>query len=81
MTNIIEVSHIKFKYHEEQEYYTLNDISFHVKRGEWLSIIGHNGSGKSTSVRLLNGILEAESGTIVVDGDLLSEKYFWAIHL
>lgn len=79
MTNIIEVSHIKFKYHEEQEYYTLNDISFHVKRGEWLSIIGHNGSGKSTSVRLLNGILEAESGTIVVDGDLLSEKNVWEI--
>ncbi|KHD44601.1 energy-coupling factor ABC transporter ATP-binding protein [Streptococcus hongkongensis] len=79
MTNIIEVTNVKFKYHEDQESYTLNNISFHVKRGEWLSIIGHNGSGKSTSVRLLNGILEAETGTIMVDGEILSESNVWNI--
>lgn len=79
MIPIIEVNHVFFKYHEEQEDYTLNDVSFHVKRGEWLSIIGHNGSGKSTTVRLLNGLLEAESGIITVDGDILSEQNVWDI--
>lgn len=79
MSNIIEVKNIKFKYQENQENYTLNDVSFHVKRGEWLSIIGHNGSGKSTSVRLLNGLLVAESGSIQVDGDYLTEANVWEI--
>ncbi|VTS47706.1 cobalt transporter ATP-binding subunit [Streptococcus porcinus] len=79
MSNIIEVKNIKFKYQESQENYTLNDVSFHVKRGEWLSIIGHNGSGKSTSVRLLNGLLVAESGSIQVDGDYLTEANVWEI--
>ncbi|MGT2887850.1 energy-coupling factor ABC transporter ATP-binding protein [Streptococcus didelphis] len=79
MSNIIEVKNIKFKYQKEQEFYTLDDISFHVKRGEWLSIIGHNGSGKSTSVRLLNGLNVAESGTILIDGDILSEENVWNI--
>lgn len=79
MSNIIEVKNIKFKYQENQENYTLNNVSFHVKRGEWLSIIGHNGSGKSTSVRLLNGLLVAESGSIRVDGDDLTESNVWEI--
>lgn len=79
MSNIIEVRNIKFKYQENQESYTLDDVSFHVKQGEWLSIIGHNGSGKSTTVRLLNGLLAPESGTIHIDGDLLSENNVWDI--
>lgn len=79
MSTIIDVKHVNFKYHEEQEHYTLTDVSFHVKRGEWLSIIGHNGSGKSTTVRLLNGLLEAESGTIMIDGDILCEQNVWDI--
>ncbi|EGJ26738.1 energy-coupling factor ABC transporter ATP-binding protein [Streptococcus porcinus] len=79
MSNIIEVKNIKFKYQENQENYTLNNVSFHVKQGEWLSIIGHNGSGKSTSVRLLNGLLVAESGSIQVDGGFLTEANVWEI--
>lgn len=79
MSIIIDVKHVNFKYHEDQENYTLDDVSFHVKRGEWLSIIGHNGSGKSTTVRLLNGLLEAESGSIMIDGDILCEQNIWEI--
>ncbi len=40
-----------------------------MKRGDDLSIVGHNGSGKSTTVRLIDGLLEAESGEIWIDGD------------
>lgn len=39
MMNIIEVKNLKYKYNQEDEQYTLNDVSFHVKQGEWLSII------------------------------------------
>ncbi|HEM4054596.1 TPA: energy-coupling factor transporter ATPase [Streptococcus suis] len=77
MTNIIEVKNLKYKYNQEDEQYTLNDVSFHVKQGEWLSIIGHNGSGKSTTVRLIDGLLEAESGDIYIDGDALTVDNVW----
>ena len=78
-SNSIDVKHLNFKYDVNQEHNTLDDLSFHVKRGEWLSIIGHNGSGKSTTVRLLDGLLAAESGQIFIEGDLLTEDNVWDI--
>lgn len=78
-SNSIDVKHLTFKYDVNQEHNTLDDLSFHVKRGEWLSIIGHNGSGKSTTVRLLDGLLAAESGQIFIEGDLLTEDNVWDI--
>lgn len=77
MENIIEVKNLKYKYDQEDEKYTLNDVSFHVKQGQWLSIIGHNGSGKSTTVRLIDGLLEAESGDIYISGDKLTADNVW----
>ena len=77
MENIIEVRNLKYKYDSESENYTLNDVSFQVKKGEWLSIVGHNGSGKSTSVRLIDGLLEAESGDIIISGDKLIAENVW----
>ena len=79
MKSIIDVKNLSFRYKESQEYYDVKDIMFHVKRGEWLSIVGHNGSGKSTTVRLIDGLLEAESGEIVIDGQRLTEENVWNI--
>lgn len=79
MKSIIDVKNLSFRYKESQEYYDVKDITFHVKRGEWLSIVGHNGSGKSTTVRLIDGLLEAESGEIVIDGQRLTEENVWKI--
>lgn len=79
MTSIIELKNIYFKYEENQENYTLENLSFHVKQGEWLSIIGHNGSGKSTTVRLIDGLLEAQLGDIIVDNQHLTEENVWEI--
>lgn len=76
---MIEVSNLFFKYKEDQEDYTLKDVSFHVKPGEWLSIVGHNGSGKSTTARLLDGLLLAESGDIHIAGKKLTEENIWEI--
>ena len=79
MKSIIDVKNLSFRYKENQNYYDVKDITFHVKRGEWLSIVGHNGSGKSTTVRLIDGLLEAESGEIVIDGQRLTEENVWKI--
>ena len=77
MKNIIEVQHLKYKYDNHVEDYILKDVTFHVKQGEWLSIVGHNGSGKSTTIRLIDGLLEAESGEIIIDGDELTLENVW----
>ena len=79
MKSVIDVKNLSFRYKESQEYYDVKDITFHVKRGEWLSIVGHNGSGKSTTVRLIDGLLEAESGELVIDGQRLTEENVWNI--
>ena len=79
MKSVIDVKNLSFRYKENQKYYDVKDITFHVKRGEWLSIVGHNGSGKSTTVRLIDGLLEAESGEIVIDGQQLTEENVWNI--
>ena len=77
MKNIIEVQHLKYKYDNHVDSYILKDVTFHVKQGEWLSIVGHNGSGKSTTIRLIDGLLEAESGEIIIDGDELTLENVW----
>lgn len=76
MTEIISVDKLNFKYQEDQAY-ILKDVTFHVKQGEWLSIVGHNGSGKSTVVRLIDGLLEAESGQIKIADQVLTEDNVW----
>lgn len=77
MENIIEVKNLSYRYDHNSEDYILKDVSFHVKQGEWLSIVGHNGSGKSTTVRLIDGLLEAESGDIIISGDKLTADNVW----
>ena len=77
MENIIEVKNLSYRYDHKSEDYILKDVSFHVKQGEWLSIVGHNGSGKSIKVRLIDGLLDAESGDIIISGDKLTADNVW----
>lgn len=56
----------KKKYHND--FYALNDISFKIKKGETVGIIGKNGSGKSTLLKIITGILSPSSGSVQVNG-------------
>jgi len=79
--SIIKVKNVSFTYPESATP-AIDNISFDIKRGSWTSIIGHNGSGKSTIIRLINGLLVAdEKGKpeIEVDGLKLSDDTVWEV--
>ena len=52
----------------------LDDVSFKIDDGEYIALLGHTGSGKSTLVQQLNGLLKPTSGTVYVDGEDIGEK-------
>ena len=72
--NIIELENIHYRYHEDDAREALAGVSLEIRRGEWLAIIGHNGSGKSTLAKVMNGLIEANTGSVVVNGKVLTEE-------
>lgn len=71
MSKIIEVSHLNYAYPAEEEqksFLALHDVNLQIEEGEFVAILGHNGCGKSTLAKHLNGILKADSGTVTVLG-------------
>ena len=80
---MIQCDNVSFKYtvsENEKERYAVNGVSFNVKKGEFLVILGHNGSGKSTIAKHMNALLTPSSGTVIVDGlDTSEGKNLWDI--
>ncbi|WP_239253461.1 energy-coupling factor ABC transporter ATP-binding protein [Listeria ilorinensis] len=76
--DFIRLEHVFYKYEDEPDF-AVKDVSFSVKKGEWLALVGHNGSGKSTIAKLLNGLLFPEDGLIKIGHFVLSEKNIWDI--
>ena len=77
MAPILQVKNLTHTYSAGTpfEHIALNDVSFSVERGEFIGIIGHTGSGKSTLMQHLNGLLKPTAGQILLDGkDIWSEK-------
>ena len=70
---MIEFVDVTFQY-TSLEGRVLNNVSFKVNDHEWVSILGHNGSGKSTIAKLLIGLFTPNKGSILYDGVLLDEK-------
>ncbi len=64
--NIVEIKKLNFSYDENTP--AVKDVSFSVEKGSYTTIIGHNGSGKSTIAKLLIGLLEKASGDMIIDG-------------
>ena len=81
---MIKCNNVSFKYRaneeEQEEKYAVNDVSFEVEKGEFLVILGHNGSGKSTIAKHMNAILLPSEGTVIIDGlDTTKEENLWEI--
>ena len=73
----IEVCHLTHCYSEGSAFRTvaLDDVSFRVDDGEFIGVIGHTGSGKSTLVQHLNGLLRPSSGQVLIDGEDLNGEH------
>ena len=72
----IELEHVSFTYSKGTPYEkeVLHDISLTIEKGEFVAIIGHTGSGKSTLIQHLNGLLHPTKGKALLDGTDLSGK-------
>ena len=73
---IIELKNVSFKYDEED---VVKNVSLSIEKGSYTTIIGHNGSGKSTIAKLIMGLLEKNSGDIFVEGMELNLENLYAI--
>lgn len=70
---MIEFKNVSFQYNTSEEK-ALDNVSFQIQDQEWVSILGHNGSGKSTIAKLMVGLLAAQKGSILYDDVAFSEK-------
>ncbi|MCS0443210.1 ABC transporter ATP-binding protein [Vibrio diabolicus] len=68
---LLEVRGLTYSYDGEKN--ALEDVSFDIKRGEFVSVLGKNGSGKSTITKLIMGVIEADSGSMSMNGQDLNE--------
>ena len=73
----IEIKDLTFGYSKKRT--ILNDLNLEIEEGEYVVLLGHNGSGKSTLAKLIIGLLEANKGTISVNGIILDEKSVYKI--
>lgn len=74
----IEFRNVSFRYGEDQPW-VLKNISFIINSDEWVAVIGHNGSGKSTIAKLINGLLFPDEGEIIVHGLSVTEESIWEV--
>ena len=63
---MIRLENVRFSYREQGP--SVQDVSFHVEKGEFVAILGANGAGKTTTVRLIDGLLKPEAGRVLIHG-------------
>lgn len=68
MLESLEVRNVRFAYPDEPDRFVLDGVSFTVKRGERLGVVGRSGEGKSTLIKILLGFYQPVSGEVLVDG-------------
>ncbi|GAA0434551.1 energy-coupling factor ABC transporter ATP-binding protein [Lentibacillus halophilus] len=77
-SGLVEFRNVSFRY-GENEHWVLNDCSFTIYENEAVAIIGHNGSGKSTIAKLMNGLLFPQKGEIIVNGKQINAETVWNV--
>lgn len=75
----VEQLHYAYKQDNDGKNVAIDDVTFHIAKGEWVAIVGHNGSGKSTLAKLLDGLLVADAGKIIIDDIPLSLETIWQV--
>ena len=72
----IKLEHINYIYSEGTAYekHALKDVNLEIRDGEFVGVIGHTGSGKSTLIQHLNGLLKASSGALYFNGRNVYEE-------
>lgn len=78
MTHVVKFNNVSFRYNQDGPW-VLKNCSFTINTNESVAIIGHNGSGKSTIAKLMNGLLLPEKGDIIINGHELNEQSIWEI--
>ncbi len=73
--SIIVFKNVSFQYQSDASF-TLKDVSFNIPKGQWTSIVGHNGSGKSTIAKLMIGIEKVKSGEIFYNNQAITDDNF-----
>lgn len=63
---MIQMEHVSFSYSDQGP--TVQDVSFHVRKGDFLAILGANGAGKTTTVRLIDGLIRPTQGRVLING-------------
>lgn len=81
--DMVSIEKLNFRYSDNQnsnEKYVVENIDLNIKEGEFIAILGHNGSGKSTIAKHINVLLLPSHGKVIVDGlDTLNSNYLWNI--
>lgn len=72
---LIQIQDLTYEYDD----FKLGPLNLEIEKDQWISVIGRNGSGKSTLARLIDGLIEAQSGTVTVDGLEVNEQNVWQI--
>lgn len=72
---VIVFKNVSFQYQSDASF-TLKDVSFNIPKGQWTSIVGHNGSGKSTIAKLMIGIEKVKSGEIFYNNQAITDDNF-----
>ncbi|MCR6524591.1 energy-coupling factor ABC transporter ATP-binding protein [Lysinibacillus capsici] len=79
MPEILSLNNVTFSYTPENpnSRNAVENVSFAVEEGEWIAIVGHNGSGKSTIAKLMNGLLFPQQGDVRILREPLNEENLW----
>ncbi|GEN56903.1 energy-coupling factor transporter ATP-binding protein EcfA1 [Halolactibacillus alkaliphilus] len=77
-TEQVIFNNVSFRYAEDQPW-VLKNVNFSIKQDEWVAILGHNGSGKSTIAKLMNGLLFPDEGEIYVHGIKVTPDTVWDV--
>ncbi|MEK4701625.1 energy-coupling factor ABC transporter ATP-binding protein [Solibacillus sp. FSL R7-0668] len=78
---ILSFNNVTFSYTPDEETVrnAVEDVTFSINKGEWIAIVGHNGSGKSTMAKLMSGLLLPQQGEVRIKRDVITEENIWDI--